>query len=70
MVLIWGQEEQTSIKYFSFCQPEFEAKIFSAKHVIFDNFLNTMQCNAAKPIYTETYVSNIIDGLPYLEVVG
>jgi hypothetical protein len=34
---------QTSIKYFSFCQPEFEAEIFSAKCVIYDKFRNKMQ---------------------------
>ena len=58
MVLILGQEEQTSIKYFSFCQPEFEAEIFSAKRVIF-----LIQCNATKPIHLN--LSNLKTGMPY-----
>jgi hypothetical protein len=38
-----GTVYQTSIKYFSFCQPEFEANIFSVKRVTSDKFWNTMQ---------------------------
>jgi hypothetical protein len=41
---------QTSIKYFPFCQPEIEAKIFSVKHVIFDSL--GIQFNAEKTKYT------------------
>ena len=33
-----GSEDQTPTKYFSFCQPDFDADKISAKRVIFNKF--------------------------------
>ena len=56
-------KDQTPIKYFSFCQPEFEAEIFSAKCVIFDKF------GLLPNPYIYLDLSKLKNGLPYLQEV-
>jgi hypothetical protein len=40
---LWSTK-QTLTKYFSFCQPDFDAELFSVRRVIFDQFSITIQC--------------------------